>query len=546
MRNLLKLLVLFKPYWGWAAAGVILSVLTIMANIALMTTSAWFITAMAGAGIAGASMNYFTPAAIIRGCAIVRTAGRYVERLISHEATFRFLGSLRQKLFTDLASHPLEKIEKFHSADISSRVQFDIDQLQSYYIKIIVPLVAGVISLMCCLAFVFQYHLQLSLIISAGLISAGLVVPFIAFLFARRYAQNIITSAKDLKCQSVDLLDGLGELISYQALSYAKEKINTAHTARLRALKSAQTLDVVTKNIIWLVSQLTFIATLICVLFLFQDGQVLQPDLVMLAMFALASFESVAAIAPALQTIPEIMVSADRVFRFEPKEKVCSVHSEIEQTTPDLSVEGVEFLYEGSSHVLKMPDFTLARSEKMMFTGPSGVGKSTLIDLLTNSRRIEKGTIRLNGENICTIDQDQLLQTFTIAPQKIEIFSGTIRDNLILGSVGIRQDEIEQALDISQLKEFIDRLPDGLETEIGETGYNLSGGQIRRIGLARALLKPAPILILDEPTEGLDVMTAERLVEALLKDKKDQSLMIITHMPLARGYFDKVIKFKPL
>ncbi len=542
MKDLIKLVHLFRPFWFWAVGGILLSTLSTLANITLLTTSAWFITAMGVAGLAGVSMNYFTPAALIRGCAIVRTGGRYLERLITHEATFRFLGQLRTKIFSDLAQNPLDKIEHFHSSDLANRAQLDIERLQGLYIKVLVPAIAGLLALIACLVFILRFQLQAGLVIGLFLLCAGLVIPVFALAMAHRSAKKNVLTAEEIKRKSVDYLDGLADLVSYQALDENSRSFNEAFDQRAQALRSANRADSLSKNLVWLLSQLGVLCVFVVCLPLLQTGQLNQPDFVLSVMFTLASFEAIAPIAPAMKLLPELVVSAQRILSFE-TEQATPKGGQCPALLPHatLEVKGLHFRHNGAQDIIKNLNFSLAPAQHLLLKGPSGTGKSTLADLLLGIRKPQQGQICMGKTNLVTLTQEHRLSLFSVATQDVDIFCGTLLENLRLGAPDATREDIERVINVCQLSKLIEKLEDGLYTPLGEQGYNLSGGQIRRVGLARALLKPAHIFILDEPSEGVDVLLEQRLMQAVSQYLKDKTLIVISHRDLAPELFDQTI-----
>ncbi|NVK20349.1 MAG: thiol reductant ABC exporter subunit CydC [Methylocystaceae bacterium] len=540
MKQLIYLFQLFRPFWGWALLGVLLSMATMLANIALLATSAWFITAMGVAGLAGASINYFTPAAIIRGCAIFRTVGRYVERLVTHEATFRFLGALRLRTFKNYTQIPLEQVERLHSTDLTSRVQYDIESLQGFYVRVLVPLCASFFTALICVLYLLKYDITIVLPVVSGLVIAGALLPVLAFRAVLKNANDIFVSAETLKKKSIDLLDGLGELMVYNNLAKAQQDFRDHSADRLKILKSVETVGLLTKNAIWLISQLTFIATVLLAADLLQARQLTQADFVMVSMFALACFESIAQVAPALMQIPQNKAAAERIFFVNPDTQNQTEEPEQNPGYPDLALKQVEYRFNDFQIYPVKFDFELPAGQTLLIKGPSGIGKSTLIDLLVGDRFVQKGEISLNGQTIKNMTEQQLVATFSISPQHTHIFSGSFLNNLNLGCDTCNLDDVNEVLEMCQLKSLLESLPDRLSTYIGEQGYNLSGGQIRRLGVARALLKKAPVLILDEPTEGLDYETGKYMMEQIMAKRNGRSLIVISHQDMDYLTFDQI------
>ncbi len=215
MRYFLRLLVLFRPYWGWAVAGILVSLISLMANIALLSVSGWFIATMGLAGITGGAVNYFTPGAIIRACAILRTGGRYVERLITHEATFRFMGEMRSWLYERIERMPLSKSSQYHSGDLLARLRGDVDALEAFYIGIVIPSCVAFLALIIITISFAIYSPLLALIELFLLVLAGVVIPYIAYRKGRVPAHKIIEQKSALKVHMVDNIQSLAEMTIY-------------------------------------------------------------------------------------------------------------------------------------------------------------------------------------------------------------------------------------------------------------------------------------------------------------------------------------------
>ena len=199
MKDLIRLLGLLKPYSGWMLAGILISLLSLLANIVLMAVSGWFITAMALAGIAGVSMNYFSPAAIIRAAAIIRTAGRYAERLITHEATFRLLAAIRVWFYSKLEPLVPAVLEGYRSGDLFSRIQADIDSLNEFYLRILVPMAVAIAAIIMVTLFASRYDSALAWALFTLLSIAGIVLPVLVATAGRKPGTRQIKKKSEFK-----------------------------------------------------------------------------------------------------------------------------------------------------------------------------------------------------------------------------------------------------------------------------------------------------------------------------------------------------------
>ncbi|MCG8427558.1 MAG: thiol reductant ABC exporter subunit CydC, partial [Chromatiales bacterium] len=226
MKDLLRLLKLFRPYIGWMLLGILASLLTLLANVGLMAMSGWFISAMAAAGVAGVTMNYFTPAAIIRACAIVRTTGRYGERLLTHEATFRLLAHLRSWFYAHLEPLAPARLQHYHSGDLLSRIRADIDTLDNLYLRILAPVSVAIPAAVIFVLFLYLHHPLLALIELTFFLLAGFLVPWLVMHAGKQPGQRSVELTAEMRASAVDTAQGLGELLVYGAAARQAAHIN--------------------------------------------------------------------------------------------------------------------------------------------------------------------------------------------------------------------------------------------------------------------------------------------------------------------------------
>jgi ATP-binding cassette subfamily C protein CydC len=540
-----RLLGLMAPYWVWVLAGIGLSLITTLANIALMATSGWFITAMGLAGVAGVTMNYFTPAAIIRACAILRTGGRYLERLVTHEATFRLLASLRRWFFDHLEPLAPAGLEAYHSGDLAARLQGDIDRLQGVITRLLVPLVAGGLAAVVCLVFVAAHDLRLALVLTLLLGLAGVGLPALTWALGRRPARVVVESSAALRVQAVDHAQGLAELLAFSAAEDHRARFLEEDRRWTRAKVETTNVEHLAQAASGLLANLAPWCALVLAIPLAQGGTLSRPDVVMLALLAMALFETVAPFPAALRGLTDLLASANRLFAIADRSSKQPASREETETPPErcsLVVDGLSFAYDTRHPVLTSLSFVLEAGERMALVGPSGLGKSTVVALLTGLRAPTAGEILLAGRPHRAWDPETRRRLFAVAPQDARLFTGTLRENLILGWPGAPDAVIDKACRLALLDDLLASLPEGLDTAVGEGGATLSGGQLRRIGVARALIKPAPVLLLDEPTEGLDPAMGRRLLEGLLADADGRSLLVITHQGIDGLPFDRVVR----
>jgi ATP-binding cassette subfamily C protein CydC len=530
--RLLRLLSLYRPVYGWMALGILLSLATVLANITLMAVSGWFITAMALAGAAQASMNYFTPAAIIRGAAIVRTAGRYFERLVTHEATLQLLARLRVWFYQRLEPLAPAALQAHHSGDLLSRIRADIDTLDNLYLRLLVPGVTALLAIMILSLFLATYDQGLAGVLLSLLITGGFLVPIVVLKLGNRPGQRKVALLAQQRSMLVDSTQGLGELLLYGAAQTHLQRVDDNSRALAAEQATLAGISGLSQAALLFLANLAMWSTLWMAIPMVEWGVLARADLAMLALLSLAAFEAVAPMPGALQAYGETLAAARRLFEIVDLE--VPVRPPREPTTGtaplDIRFEHVSFGYPGAArNAIEELDLCLPFGEHRVLLGPSGSGKSSIVQLLLRFYAPQQGRIKMGGITLEDWDTEQLRNQLAVVPQQTHLFTGTIRDNLLIARPDADDRSIQRACAIAQIQAFIDTLPDGYDTWVGEAGATISGGEARRLAIARALLKDSPVLVLDEPTEGLDATTAAHLLDAIRHATMGKTVLLITH-----------------
>jgi ATP-binding cassette, subfamily C, bacterial CydC len=544
VNELRRLWRLLWPYRQWMLLGFAAALITLIANVTLMAVSGWFITSMAVAGAAGMAMNYFTPAAMIRAAAIGRTAGRYGERLVSHETTLRLLSGLRVWFYSRLEPLAPARLQELHSGDLLSRIRADIDALDNLYVRVLIPVLVAGVSLILVFGFLLTYDPAIAFASLASLLLAGVGLPLWAQRLGTEPAQRLVQTQSSLRAAAIDGVQGLPELLVYGAAE--------AHAERLHGLSRALVADQdcmsryagISQGTIGLASNLALWTLLWLGIPLVARGRLAPPELAMLALFTLASFEAVAPLPLAFQHLGGTLAAARRLFAIVDAEPAVTepVGPSPQVSRCDLAFAGVGFTYPGgASPALDGVDLALPQGRRLAVVGATGSGKSTLINLLLRFWEADNGEIRLGGHPLAAFRGEDARCQLAVVSQHTHLFNASIRENLLLANPTALQGALEQACASAQIHDFIASLPEGYETWIGETGVKLSGGQARRIAIARALLKDAPILLLDEPTEGVDAPTERSLMAAIDRLMEGRSVLLITHRAVALDRMDEVV-----
>jgi ATP-binding cassette subfamily C protein CydC len=520
LKHLKILYNLSGPVRGMAFLGIFLSVVTALSSIALMAVSGWFIAAMALAGAVGASMNYFTPAAAIRAFAVSRTAGRYAERLVSHDAALRFIAAFRPWLFERIETLPQGALDFLHSGYLMESLRRDSDRIEKFYLNAIMPLATAFISAICVAIALFFYDPRIALlwVFAAGL--AGLAVPLMTLCKTRRPIETQVDGSAILRIHAVDGLQGMGELLIYGRDSEMLDQMDHEWARMEQAQKEINRHDSLAQMYQGLIIAVLMIAALSMAM-IFSIGD--HRSLAMLPLMMMACLDMMQPLPAAMQITAETRHALHRVFGIIDQKNGDIAPVQPTSAPHPITFHNVSFRYTDNSPLaLRDINLTIQPGQSMAITGPTGSGKSSIINLLAGLHQPTSGTISGLESN-----------TISIARQKPYIFAGTLRSNLLLANPNATQEQINQICAFTGLDSVIANLPNGEESFIGQGGIALSGGQTRRLSITRALLKPAQILILDEPDEGLDQQEAATMLDNIQSytQKSSQTLLLITHTP---------------
>ena len=529
LRVLRRLLALFAPWRRWMLAGAAVALLALLANITLLAVAGEFIAGMALAGAAAVAINYFTPAALIRGAAIARTGGRYVERLLTHEATFRLLASLRLWFYRRIEPLAPAQLQGLRSADLMSRLLADIETLNQVYLRLFVPLLVGAAGSVLALAVMALYSRAVAASSAALLLVAGVALPALLRRRGAPAAARQLQLRAQLRVDVADALAGAAELRVYGGEARALQRVHDGSDALLREQRRLAGLAGLAAGGVGLCANLALWFALLWGLPQVVAGQLAPAHLAMLAMFALAVFEAVAPLPLAFQLLGEMLAAAHRLFELADAEPPPQPAASPRPRDAGIVLRDVRLRYaDDAPWALDGVDLDVAPGARLALVGASGAGKSSVVQLLARFRDYA-GSAVVGGHELRDYAGDDARALLAVVSQDDYLFHGTLLDNLLLARPDASEAQIVDACRCAQLHDFIVGLPDGYHSPLGEGGMQLSGGQARRLALARALLKDAPILILDEPTEGLDTATERELFAALAQAMAGRTVLLISH-----------------
>ncbi|MGF6267259.1 ATP-binding cassette subfamily C protein CydC [Paraburkholderia youngii] len=530
--DLARLIMLFRPYWRWMALGAGVSLLTLLANVALMAIAGWFIASMALAGMTQvAAFDYFTPAAAIRACAIVRTAGRYVERLVTHEATLRLLSQLRVWFYTRIEPLAPARLSDLRGADLLSRIQADIDSLNHVYLRVLLPMAVAAVGVLAIVAAAAAFSASTALVMLVFLVLAGVVLPIAILIKANGPARDGVVLRARMRETIVDGLQGLGDSRVYGGEQAYASRIDQLSERLVVAQSTVSRANGFSQGALVALASLAMWATLCFTIPHVADATLPKADLAMLSLLVLASFEAVVPLPLAMQMLGESLAAARRIFALVDA-RPAIVDTQCTAALPsggNLEVRGLRMRYrDDAAWALDDVSFELPVGGRVAIVGESGAGKSSLANVLLRLWDYQAGSIRLGGVELRQCAAEEVRARIAVVAQDSYLFNATIRENLLLARPDADDALLEAACRSALLHDFIMTLPQGYDTQLGE-GTGLSGGQARRLTIARALLLDAPFLILDEPTEGLDSVTEQALLKTVMRLMEGRSVLLITH-----------------
>ncbi|MFP1725175.1 heme ABC transporter ATP-binding protein/permease CydC [Lonsdalea quercina] len=531
IRILMPFLGLYRRYFWRLSLGVVLAIVTLLASIGLLTLSGWFLAGSALAGLAGLyTFNYMLPAAGVRGAAITRTVSRYFERLVSHDATFRVLLHLRVYIFSRILPLSPGGLSRFRQADLLNRLVADVDTLDHLYLRVISPLLSALVVIVAVAFGLSWLDSTLAMTLATIMLLLLVIMPPVFYRTGQPIGEALTQLRAQYRLQLTAWLQGQAELTIFGSLVSFRHRLDQLENRWLSRQRQQATLSALSQSLIILSSGLT--VTLILWMAANGVGGDTQPGaLIALFVFAsLAAFEALGPVANAFQHIGQVAASAvrvDQLMKLAPA-VVFTAEGPAPASHATLTLDNVSFTYPDQPlPVLQHISLSLQPGEHIALLGKTGCGKSTLLQLLTRAWDCREGAISLNGSPLSAWSEENLRSMMSVVPQRVHLFSDTLRQNLRLAAPEASDEVLTQVLQQVGLAHLLEQ--EGLNAWLGEGGRQLSGGEQRRIGLARALLHPAPLILLDEPTEGLDAETEQRMLQLLREHCKDKTLLVITH-----------------
>jgi thiol reductant ABC exporter CydC subunit len=569
-KNLQRLLRLARPYSGWVALSVLTGFAAIACGIGLMATSAYILSA---AALKPSIAELQVAIVGVRFFGIGRGVFRYLERNLSHEVTFRLLGNLRRSFYQALEPLVPARLLQLHSGDLLARIHSDILALENFYVRVMAPPLVAVLVAVVVSLWLGSLSPILALALAGVWVLAGIGLPLMIHLLVRKSSRECVQDRARLNTALVDSVQGMADLAIFDLTGQYAKRFQSLNQDLIDGQRRVARLGAVQTALSGALAHLGMWIVLLLAIPMVMDGQIDGVYLATLVLAALASFEAFIPLPQAAQHLESSLQSAQRLYEIVDAEP--EIH-EPARPLPiperlELNLQKVSFAYPasraavqpaGHSHggtslpALSELSFRLAPGKRLAVVGPSGAGKSTLAGLLLRFWEPKSGEIWVREEcgvedylaadsagwrEVSNYDSYNLRSRIGVLSQNTYLFAASLRDNLRLARPKATQAEIEGAAHQAQLQSWIESLPEGYDTWVGEQGLRLSAGERQRVAIARLLLQDAPVFILDEPTANLDALNERLILQELLSIGAGRSLLLITHRLVGLEDFDEIL-----
>ena len=516
-----RILQVWRPQYTRLITGIVIAELAVCAGLALM--------GQAGGRLAGAAIGVGAAYLLLRLSGAAQIVLRYVERLYTHDAMFRALADLRVWFYRKLAGGAAAGLGFQRSGDLLSRLVSDVQTLDNLYLRIFVPLVSALLTFPIATIVWMKAGTQAGLLTGALFAVLAFVLPLMGAHLSKRFGPDILHAESELRVAALDLTSGLREARAFGAEDVLAAVVTERQETLFKAQRRQQTRMALMQGFAGLIAK-GGIAIILCAVagLLFPQAPAVAG---LTALFvAITALEGVTGLARAGLLSGQVNHAAQRIVEIADKAPPAPEGNAPLPTGRDLRLENVTFSWTPDrAPIFHNLSLTLRQGERAALIGPSGAGKSSLAALILKAAFPAQGQILLGGTDINTLRDSDLRSQIAWLSQASHLFDDTVRGNLLLGREDISEEALWTALEQARIADVVRSLPDGLETWIGEGGSKLSGGQGRRIALARVLLSDAPILVLDEPATGLDADTERGFLETLNNATEGRSVLLIAH-----------------
>ena len=541
MKLVWRLLGFMKPLRGWILISTMTGFSTVAAGVGLLGTSAYLI---ASAAFHPSIAELSVAVVGVRFFGISRGVFRYLDRLVSHHVNFRLLSILRIWFYDCLKLLAPARLIHYQRGDLLSRAIGDIDTLDQFYVRAVSPVISAIFATVGFSMLVGSWNVRLGWILAAGLSVTSFVLPALVYIFSRGPAKQLVDQRAILSQTMLDTLRGAAEIIVFQQQEEELTQINRVSLQTNRAQVGLAHSQGLSNGMNAVLTQGTVAIMLLVGIPLVRTGELDGIMLAVIVLITMASFEISIPIAQAAQFWESSLQAARRLFEMADQQPAI-IEPVIPVSVPEkpnILIRNLSFQYHGNlplaaDHL----NIDIPYGRKIALVGENGSGKTTILNLLMRFWDCQPGEILIDGIPVQEFSPKELRQRIGYVSPGGAIFQTTLRQNLLLANPGALDADLLRVLDSVQLGEWVQTLPDGLDTWLGASGLTISGGQLQRIQLARGLLMDAPIYLLDEPTTHLDVETETRLISLFRSIFQNRSLVWVTHRLVGLDWLDEIL-----
>jgi ATP-binding cassette, subfamily C, bacterial CydC len=537
----LRLLGFLKPYKWRVVLGILLGVATVASNVGLLATAAYVISA---AAVVPFLAMLTIPVYLVRLFSVSRAASRYAERLVSHDVTFRLLAGLRTRFYTRLAPLTPARLLRYRSGDLLSRIVKDVEELQNVYLRSFSPVAVALA--VCALAalVLFTFDPIMAFVAIGFLTATGVGVPVLVRTLSKGLGRWQLRLRAELDARIVDDVQGVQDVLAFGREGGEQHEVSVLNGKLGRVQRRMALVRGLQNALSDLMMNLALVTVLIVTIPLVAAGTIDGVFLAFVALVVLGSFEAVAPLGAAFQVLGRSVGAGERLFEITDAEPEVTDPPEPLSLPQDgtLAFDRVSFRYEeDGSPALRDVSFVLRPGSRVAIVGPSGSGKSTLVGLILHFWDPDSGEVRLGGRDVRRYAQEDLRSRIGVVSQDTHVFNDTLRNNLLLADPEADDASLHRATTEAHLAGLVEGMPGGLDGYVGEQGQRLSGGERQRLAVARALLKDAPLLVLDEATADLDTVTERELLGTIRELMRGRTTLQITHRLVEMETMDEIL-----